>query len=316
RRRHVPRCTDPVNAHIYSHSGLFTIDDTRFLVDDCAGEYQGDCDDNQRNGEDEEYGKVTVKTVSQSSTADYTLREFLVTYKNHARTVYHYHFQAWPDHGVPSDPGCVLNFLHDVNARQDSLVEAGEGGGAGPGAGEACGAGPVVVHCSAGIGRTGTFIVIDMILDQIKRQGIDCEIDIQRTIQMVRSQRSGMVQTEAQYKFVYLAVQHYIQTLSQRIIAEQKSLQIGREYSNIKYSNETDAGLPASLLRGSTLSLSLSRSTASLPAAISPSHSPAPSPSSTANGTSAPTHTHWPAHTTHLPRHQKTCQSRSTPMYH
>ena len=43
---------------------------------------------------------------------------------------------------------------------------------------------------------------------QIKRHGLDCEIDIQRTIQMVRSQRSGMVQTEAQYKFVYMAVQH------------------------------------------------------------------------------------------------------------
>lgn len=51
--------------------------------------------------------------------------------------------------------------------------------------------------------------------------GLDCEIDIQRTIQMVRSQRSGMVQTEAQYKFVYLAVQHYIDTLQQRIQAEQ-----------------------------------------------------------------------------------------------
>jgi tyrosine-protein phosphatase non-receptor type 11 len=63
--------------------------------------------------------------------------------------------QAWPDHGVPSDPGCVLNFLHDVNARQESIRCAG----------------PVLVHCSAGIGRTGTFIVIDMILDQIERQG-------------------------------------------------------------------------------------------------------------------------------------------------
>lgn len=99
-----------------------------------------------------------------------------------------------------------------------------------------------------------------MILDQIVRQGEkvikivlarnkvtkmviyflghECEIDIQRTIQMVRSQRSGMVQTEAQYKFVYFAVQHYIQTLLQRKQAEQQSLQVGREYTNIKYVDE------------------------------------------------------------------------------
>lgn len=77
-----------------------------------------------------------------------------------------------------------------------------------------------------------------MILDTIDRNGLDTEIDIQRTIQMVRSQRSGMVQTEAQYKFVYYAVQHYIQTLFHRMRAEQQSLQAGREYSNIKYVDE------------------------------------------------------------------------------
>ena len=51
--------------------------------------------------------------------------------------------------------------------------------------------------------------------------GLDCEIDILKTIQTAREQRSGMVQTEAQYKFVYLAVQQYIQTVSQRMQAEQ-----------------------------------------------------------------------------------------------
>merc|ERR1712223_2379464 len=101
--------------------------------------------------------------------------------------------------------------------------------------------GAIVVRCSAGIGRTGTFIVIDIIIDQIKRQGLDCDIDIQRTIQMVRSQRSGMVQTEAQYKFVYMAVSHHMETVQKRMEAEQKST---REYTNIKYSSDAVGGEP------------------------------------------------------------------------
>lgn len=70
-------------------------------------------------------------------------------------------FQAWPDHGVPADPGCVLDFLHEVNKKQKTLVN--EFPSSPPGA--------ILVHCSAGIGRTGTFIVIDMILDQLEKHG-------------------------------------------------------------------------------------------------------------------------------------------------
>lgn len=177
-------------------------------------------------GKTQEWGHAKITCLTETSTNDYTLRELLFSWRGRdERKIYHYHFLQWPDHGCPSDPGCVLNFLQDVNVRQEQLMCEG------------INPGPICVHCSAGIGRTGTFIVIDMILDQIdrSRNGLDCEIDIHRTIQMVRSQRSGMVQTEAQYKFVYYAVQHYIQTKLQRKRAEQQSLQYGREYTNIKY---------------------------------------------------------------------------------
>jgi len=179
----------------------------------------------------EEYGNYLVVNTSEETSKDYTLRVFHVSRKDmeqdEPRKIFHFHFLGWPDHGTPEDPGSVLNFLHDVNIKQESFDSAG----------------PIIVHCSAGIGRTGTFIVIDMIIDQIRMLGLDCEIDIQRTIQMVRSQRSGLVQTEAQYKFVYLAVQHHIETLSQRLAAEQKSQLVGREYTNIKYSAEQGAGV-------------------------------------------------------------------------
>ena len=138
----------------------------------------------------EEYGNFVVTNSSEESSKDYTLRLFMVKKKDapeeEQREIFHFHFLGWPDHGTPEDPGSVLNFLHDVNLKQESFGKRDA----------ICelyfvhvlfsdSAGPIIVHCSAGIGRTGTFIVIDMIIDQIRTCGLDCEIDIQRTIQMV-----------------------------------------------------------------------------------------------------------------------------------
>ncbi|XP_078812246.1 tyrosine-protein phosphatase non-receptor type 11 isoform X2 [Oryzias latipes] len=170
-----------------------------------------------------EYGAMRVRNVRETSAHDYILRELKLSkvgQGNTERTVWQYHFRAWPDHGVPTDPGGVLDFLEEVNLKQESIADAG----------------PIVVHCSAGIGRTGTFIVIDILIDVIREKGVDCDMDVPKTIQMVRSKRSGMVQTEAQYRFIYMAVKHYIETLQRRIEEEQKSKIKGREYTNIKYS--------------------------------------------------------------------------------
>uniref|UniRef100_A0A674BUL0 protein-tyrosine-phosphatase n=1 Tax=Salmo trutta TaxID=8032 RepID=A0A674BUL0_SALTR len=167
-----------------------------------------------------EFGKVSVKNVEECPAQDYILRELELV-----RYIWHYQYLSWPDHGVPNEPGGVLSFLEQVNRTQSAIPDTG----------------PIVVHCSAGIGRTGTIIVIDILIDIINRQGLDCDIDIPKTIQRVRQQRSGMVQTEAQYKFIYMAVQQYIDTAQKRLEEEQRNKMKEREYSNIKYPQMTNA---------------------------------------------------------------------------
>uniref|UniRef100_A0A669EWJ7 protein-tyrosine-phosphatase n=1 Tax=Oreochromis niloticus TaxID=8128 RepID=A0A669EWJ7_ORENI len=166
-----------------------------------------------------EFGKVLVRNVDERPAQDHILRKLEVTRldrKEPVRYIWHYQYLSWPDHGVPNEPGGVLWFLEEVNRTQSTIPHTG----------------PIVVHCSAGIGRTGTIIVIDILIDIINRQGLDCDIDVPKTIQRVRQQRSGMVQTEAQYKFIYMAVQQYIDTVNKMT---------EREYSNIKYPQMTNS---------------------------------------------------------------------------
>ncbi|XP_072888427.1 tyrosine-protein phosphatase non-receptor type 11b isoform X3 [Hemitrygon akajei] len=169
-----------------------------------------------------EYGMISVRNLEERMAQDYIVRDLEVMRRDRnerPRHVWHYQYLSWPDHGVPNEPGGVLSFLDQVNRTQQSIPDTG----------------PIIVHCSAGIGRTGTIIVIDMLISDISRQGLDCDIDIPKTIQIVRKQRSGMVQTEAQYKFIYMAVQQYIETVQRRLQEEQRSKIKDREYSNIRY---------------------------------------------------------------------------------
>lgn len=170
--------------------------------------------------EELKYGRkeeLLVKNIEEDEHPEYMMRVMEVKNiskgssdgKLERRLIWHFQFLAWPDHGCPSDPRTVLNFLEKVNECEEENCPNGS-------------AGPIIVHCSAGIGRTGTFIVIDILLNQIKRIGIHCQLDIPRTVQMVREQRSGMVQTEQQYRFLYQAVSQYMTTLCQRQDNERK----------------------------------------------------------------------------------------------
>uniref|UniRef100_A0AAY5EZF0 protein-tyrosine-phosphatase n=1 Tax=Electrophorus electricus TaxID=8005 RepID=A0AAY5EZF0_ELEEL len=164
-------------------------------------------------GASKEFGSYVVMSRRERDASDYKVR-VLELAPGAVREIWQYQYLSWPDHGVPVEPGGVLSFLTEVNFRQQAFHDTG----------------PMIIHCSAGIGRTGTIVVIDMLIETISSKGVDCDIDIQKCIQMVREQRSGMVQTEAQYRFIYLAVKQHIESEEAKSKAR---METDTEYGNL-----------------------------------------------------------------------------------
>ena len=95
--------------------------------------------------------------------------------KEPAHEVTHFHYTAWPDHGVPSDATSLINFIKRVSEVQPHSTEV-----------------PLLVHCSAGVGRTGTFIAIDIEMQRIEAEGV---VDVYGCLKKLRTHRILMVQT-------------------------------------------------------------------------------------------------------------------------
>ncbi|XP_065517896.1 receptor-type tyrosine-protein phosphatase kappa-like isoform X1 [Lathamus discolor] len=134
------------------------------------------------------YGDFTVTLNNTRTTTGLVTRIFSLQKAGCAfpRVVEQFHYLLWPDHGVPRNSAQLLCLVDVVNKR---ALEAP--------------AGPVVVHCSAGIGRTGTFIALDFLLKMGKAEG---KVDVFHCVQRLREQRIGMVQTKEQYTFLYEVV--------------------------------------------------------------------------------------------------------------
>ncbi|KAJ8287235.1 hypothetical protein GJAV_G00049210 [Gymnothorax javanicus] len=142
------------------------------------------------------YGNIRVSVEDVTVLVDYTIRKFCiqqvgdVSGKKPQRLVTQFHFTSWPDFGVPFTPIGMLKFLKKVKNCNPQY------------------AGPIVVHCSAGVGRTGTFVVIDAMLDMMTSER---KVDVFGFVTRIRAQRCQMVQTDMQYVFIFQAMlEHYL----------------------------------------------------------------------------------------------------------
>uniref|UniRef100_A0A4W3KJ50 protein-tyrosine-phosphatase n=1 Tax=Callorhinchus milii TaxID=7868 RepID=A0A4W3KJ50_CALMI len=136
------------------------------------------------------YGDLIVQLLSESVLPEWTIREFKICNEDQldcARIVRHFHYTVWPDHGVPETTQSLIQFVKTV---RDYINRSPNSG-------------PTVVHCSAGVGRTGTFIALDRVLQQLESKD---SVDIYGTLYDLRLHRVHMVQTECQYSYLHLCI--------------------------------------------------------------------------------------------------------------
>ncbi|KAK2908728.1 hypothetical protein Q8A67_004565 [Cirrhinus molitorella] len=139
------------------------------------------------------YQYFVVDPMAEYNMPQYILREFKVTdaRDGQSRTVRQFQFTDWPEQGVPKSGEGFIDFIGQVHKTKEQFGQDG----------------PISVHCSAGVGRTGVFITLSIVLERMRYEGV---VDIFQTVKMLRTQRPAMVQTEEQYQFCYRAALEYL----------------------------------------------------------------------------------------------------------
>ncbi|XP_011852341.1 PREDICTED: receptor-type tyrosine-protein phosphatase H [Mandrillus leucophaeus] len=163
------------------------------------------------------HGHLQVTLVGEEVMENWTVRELQLLQVEEQKTlsVRQFHYQAWPDHGVPSSPDILLAFWRMLRQWLDQTTEGG----------------PPIVHCSAGVGRTGTLIALDVLLRQLQSQGLLGPFSF---VRKMRESRPLMVQTEAQYVFLHQCILRFLQQSAQ---APAKKEVIYESVENLIYEN-------------------------------------------------------------------------------
>ncbi|XP_052762310.1 receptor-type tyrosine-protein phosphatase epsilon-like [Mya arenaria] len=133
------------------------------------------------------YGNVKVTCLSDYEYAEFTRRTFQISQSSEERKLYQFHFTSWPDRGVPEDVLSLIEFWKMVLNSSKKLN------------------GPTLVHCSAGVGRTGTYIALDILTKEGEAEG---SIDVPGCVLNMRRNRPNMIQTLEQYQFLHRALVH------------------------------------------------------------------------------------------------------------
>uniref|UniRef100_A0AAQ5YLU7 protein-tyrosine-phosphatase n=1 Tax=Amphiprion ocellaris TaxID=80972 RepID=A0AAQ5YLU7_AMPOC len=146
------------------------------------------------------YGDLVIQMLSESVLPEWTIREFKITSESgctYPRVLRHFHYTVWPDHGVPESTQSLIQFVRTVRDYVDRSPSTGA----------------TIVHCSAGVGRTGTFIALDRVLQQLDSKGT---IDLYGCVFDLRLHRQHMVQTECQYSFLHQCVRDVLRARKHR----------------------------------------------------------------------------------------------------
>ncbi|XP_030379316.1 tyrosine-protein phosphatase 10D [Scaptodrosophila lebanonensis] len=128
------------------------------------------------------HGDIKVQLITDTHFQDWTISEFMVSRNCESRIIRHFHFTTWPDFGVPEPPASLVRFVRAFREVIGTDMR------------------PIIVHCSAGVGRSGTFIALDRILQHINKSDY---VDIFGIVFAMRKERVFMVQTEQQYVCIH-----------------------------------------------------------------------------------------------------------------